>query len=415
MREKNSPTISGETIGVIQQISEGKLRIESVDEAEQLLHIYPDDPALQRVYADLLLEDNRLTEAYEVYGKAAEGFIAAGMNLQAIVAKILQWSLQKPDHSQGRAFHTILHEAGADLNPLQRFFARLSYPELVTVMRRLVRVRLVSGQDVKKAGDPAKEVFFVVSGTLEETYPADRDSVSVLIAANDIFGDIFPLDKQTASSATIKALTDVELVKISKPVLHSACQKYPNIEKLLRKLYKAEKTPSRPWQTVRRNPRYGLPTKVTLTFDDPNDLDGSAKITNNHSSSTIQRSFNPPQSQKERYEGIALDLSVGGTCVELTPQQQIPQGHPGYGQSATISIDLLNDTICLDLKGTVVWTRHGSNQHESVLLGLKFHDLETADLELLEEYCRGCIGEQNLLWSLWQSIIQPQQEERQIQ
>ncbi len=384
MTLKETPIPEGGHTGVIQQITEGKLVIGSVAEARQLLNIYPSDPALQRVYADLLLDEGRLGEARRIYGEAAEGFIAAGMNLQAIVAKILQWSLQKPDHAQGRAFHTLLHEGGSEANPLQRFFARLSYPELVTVMRRLVRVRLQAGQDVKKAGDPAKEVFFVVSGTLEESYPGTSRQAATLIAANDIFGDIFPLDRETASRATIKAVTDVELVKIAKHVLRSACHKHPRIEQLLRQLHKAGQSHSRPWQTVRRNRRYGLPTRVALY------LDG--------------QSGTPAKS----HAGIALDLSAGGTCIELTPETGLPVNRPDIGDKVAIHLDLLNDTIALDITGTVAWIRSNAGQPEPILLGVKFDELETADRELLEEYCLGSIGEQNLLWSLWESIIQPQ-------
>lgn len=384
MSGKEAPIPAGKTAGVIQQITEGRLVIDSLAEARQLLDIYPSDPALQRVYADLLLEDGQTAEAYQVYGQAAEGFIAAGMNLQAIVTKILQWSLQKPDHSQGRAFHTLLHEGDAENNPLQRFFARLAYPELVTVMRRFVRVKLAAGQDVKKAGDPAKEVFFVVSGTLEESYPASKPKTSTLIGANDIFGDIFPLDRETACLATIKALTDVELVKIAKPVLRAACNKHPNIEKLLRRLHKAGRRQPRPWQTVRRNRRYGLPTKVTFTLGkEANDRSGP-------------------------HEGIALDLSLGGTCIEPVSPSNLPEQWPDDGQKIFIRLDLLNNTIYLDLKGIVVWKHCENGARSPVLLGVKFYQLEDADRELLEEYCLGSIGEQNLLWSLWESIIQPQ-------
>ncbi len=384
MTGREAPRQAGEHTGVIQQITEGKLIIESVIEARQLLKVYPKDPALQRVYADLLLAEDRPQEAYRAYGEAAEGFIAAGMNLQAIVAKILQWSLQKPDHSQGRAFHTLLHEGGADANPLQRFFARLSYPELVAVMRRFVRVKLKAGQDVKKAGDPAKEVFFVVSGTLKESYPRSNRQASTLIAANDIFGDIFPLDRETASQATIKAVTDVELVKIAKPVLRTTCKKHPHIEQLLRQLHKAGRYPSRPWQTVRRNHRYGLPTKAVLY---PAGFSGApAKL----------------------HEAIALDLSLGGTCIELAPETNLPGNWPDMGNRVAIRLDLLNDTISLDVEGTVVWIRREGQQQEPALIGVKFDELETNDRELLEEYCLGSIGEQNLLWSLWESIIQPQ-------
>ena len=93
---------------IMQRILDGTLTIESIEEFREVLDIYPEDPILRRKFADLLLEKSQLDQAISAFDRAADLFIQQGMNLQAIVAKILQWSIQKPTHQQGRSFHARL-------------------------------------------------------------------------------------------------------------------------------------------------------------------------------------------------------------------------------------------------------------------------------------------------------------------
>jgi tetratricopeptide (TPR) repeat protein len=186
---------------VMQRVIDGSLAVDSIEEFEEILKIYPDDALLYRKYADLLIEKRRLKDAVQALDKAARLFLNQGMNLQAIVAKILQWGIEKPSHEQGMQFHRLLSRKGGQYFPLQRIWADMRYPELVTTMLRLVRVRLAAGDRITCVDDPANEIYFVVSGTLMETLSEDcqleasRAGMDIdprLIGPNDIFGNIFP-------------------------------------------------------------------------------------------------------------------------------------------------------------------------------------------------------------------------------
>jgi hypothetical protein len=318
------------------------------------------------------------------------------MNLQAIVAKILQWSIRKPDHEQGRKFHELLRDEGAQHTPLQRFWSQLSYSELVTIMLRLVRVRLLTGEKIACVDGPANEIYFVVSGTLAETWSPDCqeearragvETEPMLLGANDIFGNIFPLDRPTVSYTDIVAISDVELVKIAKSVLSEACRPHPRIESLLREIYKPDNIDKcdRAWQTVRRTIRYGLPTKVEIA-------------------GKYARQFD----RQWYHTGIAVDLSLGGLCVDLGPSKS----EPGLmkGQSVELTLDLLNEVAILNLTGKIVWQRNQTtDKGERSVIGVRLDPLNAADRELLTEYCSGSVGEQNLLWSLWDSLVKTEQ------
>lgn len=381
---------------ILHRVLDGSLTIDSADEFEDILAVFPNDPLLHRKYADLLLDKSQLDQAIDAYAHAADLFIHNEMNLQAIVAKILQWSVQKPDHSQGAAFQARLHDKGGMHTPLQRFWAQMSYPELVAVMRRLVRVRLSIGKKITTVDDPAEDIFFIVSGTLAETLSPDCqseaaragiDTEPIFLGPNDIFGDIFPLDQPTRSNKDIVAVSEVELVKISKKVLFSACLKFPNIKTLLTKIHKPQTNQicDRSWQTVRKAIRYGLPTKVEIRPSQSVD-------------ETVDSAW--------RYLGIAVDISIGGACVDLGLSPVDAYHAPHKGQAVDLQLDLGNDTAKLKLSGRIAWLRiEDTDKGSAMIVGIRFDSLSTGDRELLVEYCAGSDGEQNLLWSLWDSMV----------
>jgi len=392
--KKVIPNIEEHKFSIMQRILDGTVSITSAEEFKDILGIYPLDPFLHRKYGDLLFDLKRPTEALRSYERAAQLFIERGMSLQAIVAKILQWHIQKPSHEEGRRFYAMLHEEGSRQTPLQRFWARMSYAELVAVMRRLVRVRLAGHRKVTRAEEPADQIYFIVSGTLWEMPPPDcaseatRAGVDIeptLLGPNDIFGDIFPLNQPTVAVSEIQTVTEVELVRISKDVLYSICTKYPQIQALLQEIYKSENRQNcdRSWQTVRRALRFGLPTRTAIRCP---------AVGTTHSAWACA--------------GIAVDLSLSGMCVDLgsalakSPKQNL------RGRLVQIKLDLLNDVALLNLSGKIVWQRQQKTSKGSItLIGVRFETLSAMDREMLTEYCSGSVGEQNLLWSLWDSMV----------
>jgi hypothetical protein len=380
---------------ITQRIVEGNLAIGSADELEEILNIYPDDPQLHRKYADLLAEEGRHERSAMAYHQAAAFFIRQGMTLQAVVAKILQWSIQKANHDQGREFHSLLHTKGARHTPLERFWSAMTYPQLVAVMRRLVRIRVPAEQYVVRCGEQAGDIFFVVSGSLIEKLSAEceeealRTGVQIdhkLLGHNDIFGDVFPLNGPSYAQRDVQAVADSELVKIAKPVLHEICAKYPYIESSLQLLYKFGNRDrcDRVWQSVRRFLRYGLPTKVELTIE-PSRLKG--------------------ESWKQIC--VAQDISLGGICADLgSLDSKNGRRQPFFkGRSVRLKLDLPNQNA-LNLMGKIVWHREqiahkGSNHY----VGIRFDPLSNEARDTLDAYCKAGVGEQDLLMSLWDKMV----------
>ena len=98
------------------------------------------------------------------------------------------------------------------------FFAELSFREFIVLVTRLERIVLPAGKMVKKFGDPENTLFMVVSGRLHRRlYPStrsgeDQNPVIESIEA-EIFGEVYPLDKERYSQSYTETATRVELAQ----------------------------------------------------------------------------------------------------------------------------------------------------------------------------------------------------------
>ena len=115
---------------VIEQIFNDQIDIATVAEFESLLEVFPEDPDLYRKFGDLLSGKQRLEAALLAYNKSAALYLKAGMVLQSIVAKILEWSIVKPSHREGREYHARVCEKGSGDVPSQLLFSQLAYEEM---------------------------------------------------------------------------------------------------------------------------------------------------------------------------------------------------------------------------------------------------------------------------------------------
>jgi len=377
---------------IVQRIVDGNVIINTVEEFEKVLNLFPDDPRMLRAYGDLLADKESKEAAIEPYRRASKLYIENGQSLQAIVTKILEWSIVKPTHSDGRLFHAAISACRSQESPLQNFFAQMAYPEMVAIMLRLVRVRLPAHYVVLEANEVSNEIYFIVSGTLSETsYPVTDESGTAtnpskaILLENDIFGNILPFEKENVSRSDVETLTRVELVKLSKPVLMSVCKKFPKVELLVSSLHRspAQAAVERSWQRVRRTERYEIPIKINLKI--------------------LRTEENKPPLI---LEGFTKDISQGGACIDLGAKYWAVPTSELEERLVEVEIHLPNADTTMVLKGDVAWTREIPQAGKTILeLGIEFINLTKEDLDLLNQYCLGADGEQNLMWSLWESFV----------
>ncbi len=352
---------------------------------------YGDNPDIRREYADFLIQEKDVDAAYKTYNRAAELFIQTDKALQAIVAKIRAWSLVKPNHQQGRAFHADIRRAKSGTSSLQTFFSELSYPEFIGIMLRMIRIRFPADQYILKYGDPANDIYFIVSGTVEERMhmPTSKRGESPgtsikFLSDNDIFGEIFPLEQFNVSPSDIKTVNAVELVKIKKPILTEVIKKHEGIQERLSNLYKGPSgnAKDRSWTSVRRSVRHEIPIKVHLAVSLKDDTSELAAV------------------------GYTRDISLGGACVDLIEQRWGAMLESIVDAEAILQIYLPNVDEMLEIPGTILWIKKEMQRDEEVpIIGIQFDQLSEADRNFLNEHCFGSDGEQNLIWDLWETIV----------
>jgi hypothetical protein len=248
---------------------------------------------------------------------------------------------------------------------------------------------------IKRFGNEENTLYFVVSGSLEETIyhrlkkdgRIQKKSTNTL-KENDFFGDIYPFEEEKVSQSTIETITRVEFAKISKSSVMAICRKYPNLELLVSGLYKTrwETTEQEFSWTVRRTVRRKLPTQVNL------------KIFKDKLCKTPLH-----------FDGFTENISLGGASVVLGSNYETGQLDTLAGKNVKLKIYLPIEFVNLSLIGTTVWSKEVPLEGKTTaVVGIQFKDMTDADRRLLQGYNCGSEGEQDLIWSLWDSLMEKQ-------
>jgi PilZ domain/Cyclic nucleotide-binding domain len=351
-------------ISIAAQIIDGSIRIDSQTEFENVLRLFPNDPALLRAYADLLVIKKSSQAAIKSYEEAANLFIDSGMTLQAIVSKSMQWKLRQPsDTEEIRQFFTTAGQNGRHSAPVNAFFSNLSYSAIVSILYPLVKIRLPAGRMVKKVGDEETYLYFIVSGALRATtfQPVNTDNDIVYkksnfhLSENDFFGDIYPFEEKRLSTSYVETISETELIKISKINLMKVCVKCPEVERGLAELFESQSGIEEKENGVkmRIGSRQPVPVKVHLQIQ-------------------AGSNGNPPLTLK----GYSRDISIGGICVVLDSEYR---DHPSLKdgiKDADVQISLPSEDFTVNVPGKVIWSRQIDIEHESAIaLGMQFREM----------------------------------------
>ncbi len=378
---------------IISNIIDGSITIDSVAEFENLLKAVPNDPDLHRVFADLLKKEKSSEAAADEYANAARLFIKAGSMLQAIAAKSREWQILKPSGHEEQTFYSSLCKIRSKDRAMKDFFIKMTCTEMTVFMNLLTLQFFPAQKTIKRFGDEEKNLYFVVSGALEEsiyhrrkkTEKAQKKSTKNL-AENDFFGEIYPFEEENLSRFDVATITRVELATVSKSSLIAICRKYPNIKLQVAGLYKArlEYDEERSSRIVRKTARSQLPTQLNLKIF--RDQTGKA-------------AFN--------IVGFTENISMGGACVVLGPQYKTDRHGDLTGSRVKVKIGLPIAAVNLFILGIIVWSKAVSiGGKKMIAVGIQFEEMTETDRKLLKDYHYGSEGEQNLIWTLWDTYME---------
>jgi CRP-like cAMP-binding protein len=343
---------------IVQQIIDGSITIDSIGEFQSMLKIFPGNPHLQRALADLLVKRKSTAAAAEYFKKAARLFVESGHILQAVVAKMLQWQIVKPSFKSIKTFYHSLIENNPRSTPLNMFFAGLSFREFIVLVTRLERIVLPAGKMVQKFGDPENTLFMVVSGRLHRRlYPSTRsdEDQNLVIESieEDIFGEVYPLDKERYSQSYTETATRVELAKISRESLLQISTEFPSVGTAVRELFaNCRRLAPSPF-VERKMRRHAISVQISLNVLED---DGTTPLANLY--------------------GFTRDLSIGGACLVLDESSQTPPSHLLIGKTVNIMMSPPNDAMTINIKGSIVWSQTISNSAQnSQAIGIEFNSM----------------------------------------
>jgi CRP-like cAMP-binding protein len=350
-------------ISIAKHIVDGSITIDSIEEFKSILRIFPHDPALHRVFADLLVRKKSFETAANSYSKAATLNIESGMMLQAIICKILEWRLIKPNRQKAERFYHALNGGRYHQTPLNVFFHGLSFDEFSALVNQLTRVRVAAGKTICKMGDQEKDLYLIVTGTLKATtiQPLDKmqdepQKTTVYITENDFFGNIYPFEAQKISPAFVETITSAELVRTSREKLKRICKKYPNIELALIDLCKARSEAGEKGllRQVRLTGRHTLPIKIEMKIY-----------------------LGDSESHPIVLDGYTRDVSIGGMCIVLDAKYaHVPSMYQDI-KHARIKISMQSDAMTVSVIGKIVWSKEVSVETEkTVALGIQYMNLK---------------------------------------
>jgi len=377
---------------IVNRIIDGSVTINSVKDFENLLKVFPNDPWLHRFLADLLEREKSLYAAADAYGTAADLFIEAGMIIQAIASKILEWQLIGLSYQEGQEFYSLIGKARSKNTGVHRFFIKMTYPEMIAFMSMLVIRNFPEGSMMKKFGDEENNLYFIVSGTVEETIYHRLENggkvqkkSSENLMENNFFGEIYPFEEEKISRSSVETMTRVEFAKISKRRLMKIFVKYPRFKRLIHDLYQSRpKSDEKRFScTVRKTVRHQLPTQVNI------------KILSNE-----------PGKVPLDLLGFTKNISLGGASVVLRADYETAHFGNLVGKQVHIQIYLAIAFVSLSILGTVVWSKEISLEgKKSELIGIQFEEMTDKDRRLLQSYHYGYEIEQDRIWSLYESLI----------
>ena len=346
-------------ISIARHIVDGSLTIDSVKEFKSILRIFPNDPALHRVYADLLTRKKTTRAAMASYRKAATLYIESGMMLQAIVCKFLEWRLEAPSRQNAQRFYQALNGGKYHETPLNIFLNNLSFSEFTALINQMKRVRLPAGKTIKKIGEQEKFLFFIAAGNLKATtlHPLvkgqkEPDKSETYLTENDFFGDIYPFDSDNLSQSYFETTTAVELIKISNSAFKRICKKFPNIELGIIDLLKARSDADGEaiLRKVRQTGRRILPIKIDMEIY-------------------------PGESghQPIVLDGYSRDVSIGGMCIVIDAgYAHVPFMYKDI-KNSRIQISMASEAMTISVSGKIVWSKDIEFEgRKSVALGIQY-------------------------------------------
>ena len=356
---------------ILEHILDGSIAIDSVETFGSVVKEFPEHPELLKLFADFLADKGKKPSAAQHYNTASEIFLGKGQLLHAVVAKMLEWRIERPSRETLLRFLSDVSVHSHDESPVNRFLQSLLPPELMALFSQFSCHRFASGKTIRDIGEPETQLWFVLAGELKESNyqligqkprfnkQRPQQKASRLLGPNHVFGDVFPFTEICTSQSIIETVSGTEVIAVPRRRLIQVCKKFPKVELEILKLLqiRSETGTDSPSGKVRRGQRYAMQVNMTVEIH-PAGLSGPAVVLN----------------------GSARDLSISG--VSFVPETN--GGGPPENLSCLIKdpgrqqvrVAISNQALTMSIAGRIVRTRElVVNGSRTLALGIQFDEV----------------------------------------
>jgi len=356
---------------ILERILDGPIASDSVEEFGSVLKEFPEDPELLKLFADFLTAKGKGPSAAQHYSKAAEIFLNSGRLLHAVVAKMLEWRIDRPPRKTLLRFLSAISVHPHDESPVNRFLQSLLSAELHALFSQFSCNRFPSGKTIRNIGEPETHLWFVLAGELEESRSQLighqqrfntqqlQQRTSRLLGQNHVFGDVFPFTEICISQVVIETTTGTEVVAIPRRRLIQVCKKFPKVKLGILKLLQtcSEMRADSPSGKARRGERYAMQVNMTVEIH-PAGAPKPAVVLN----------------------GSARDLSISG--VSFIPEtngvgspEKLAALVKGFDHQR-VRVAISSEALSMSIPGEIVGTRELMvNGSRTLSLGIQFDEV----------------------------------------
>ena len=204
----------------------------------------PEDFRSQLKVAELLERLGQKKEAVQMYQKVAEAYAQDGFLLQAISINKMILRIDPSSQDVNHRLAQLYAEKTREMKPLRPFphiplFSELNEQELQSLLPHVQSKAFLKDSCICQEGEGGDSLFVISRGEVAITRktPTGREMWVRNLKDGDFFGEFgFFIDQKR--HATVKAMTECEILEISRNELNEMIRVHPRLDEVLQNLFK---------------------------------------------------------------------------------------------------------------------------------------------------------------------------------
>jgi cAMP-dependent protein kinase regulator len=204
----------------------------------------PEDLRSRLKMAELLERLGQKEEAIQMYRKVAEVYALDGFLLQAISINKMILRIDPSSQDVNQRLAQLYAEKTREMKPLRPFphiplFSELNEQELQSLLSHIQSQTFPEGSLVCREGEGGDSLFVISRGevSIAKQMPEGREVRVRNLRDGDFFGEFgFFIDQKR--HATVRAITECEILEISRNALSKMIEVHPRLNEVLQNLFR---------------------------------------------------------------------------------------------------------------------------------------------------------------------------------